>query len=128
MSGSRSLALAGAVLVLAGCGGGNESPASPTPGENPNQMVISASGELTPHEITIAAGSRVLVINNHSRPHFFASDPHPEHDACPDINQVGLLAPGQRRETGNLVTIRTCGVHDHDDPDNAALRGRIIIR
>jgi len=91
-------------------------------------MVISSSGALTPSEITVPAGSRVLFINNHSRPHQMASDPHPEHDQCPEINQVGLLSPGQRRETGNLVTVRTCGVHDHDDPDNASLKGRIIIR
>ena len=91
-------------------------------------MVISSSGVLTPSEITVPAGSRVLFINNHSRPHQMASDPHPEHDQCPEINQVGLLSPGQRRETGNLVTVRTCGVHDHDDPDNASLHGRIVIR
>jgi len=24
--------------------------------------------------------------------------------------------------------VRTCGVHDHEDPDNNALKGRIIIR
>ena len=57
-----------------------------------------------------------------------ASDPHPEHTDCPEINQVGLLTPGATRETGNLVTVRTCGFHDHDNPTNAGLRGRIIIR
>jgi hypothetical protein len=41
---------------------------------------------------------------------------------------VGLLNPGQSRETGNLVVARTCGFHDHENPDNNALKGRIIIR
>ena len=126
MTRARLLTSTCVVTLLAACGG--STPSSPTSGDNPNQMVISAAGVLTPNEITITAGSRVLFINNHSRPHQMASDPHPEHDACPEINQVGLLSAGQRRETGNLVTVRTCGVHDHDDPDNASLKGRIVIR
>ena len=116
-----------AAAATATCGGGSGStPSSPTPA-NPNQMVISAAGVLTPSQLTITAGSRVLVINNHSKPHQIASDPHPDHTDCPEINQVGVLAPGQSRETGNFVTIRTCGLHDHDEPDNAALRGRIVV-
>jgi hypothetical protein len=55
-----------------------------------------------------------------------ASDPHPEHDQCPEINQVGRCRPGSA-ETGNLVTVSPA-VHDHDDPDNASLKGRIVIR
>jgi len=122
----RAIGLAAAMSAAATCGGG--SPSTPSPSDNPNQMVISSSGVLSPSEITVSAGSRVLFINNHSRPHQITSDPHPEHTDCPEINQVGLLAQGQRRETGNLVTVRTCGIHDHDDPDNAALKGRIVIR
>lgn len=123
----RALAVA-AALGLTACGGSGGGSSAPTNPDNPYQMVISAAGVLTPSEITVPAGSRVLFVNNHARPHLVASDPHPEHTDCPEINQVGLLAPGQRRETGNLVTVRTCGLHDHDDPDNASLRGRIVIR
>jgi hypothetical protein len=115
------------LTVLGGCGGGSGSPSSPST-DNPNQLVISSAGVLTPAQITISAGARVLVINNHSRSHQIVSDPHPEHTDCPEINQVGLLAPGARRETGNFISARTCGLHDHDDPDNASLKGRIIIR
>lgn len=56
------------------------------------------------------------------------SDPHPEHTDCPEINNVGPLNNGQSRETGNLNISRTCGFHDHDDPNNASVRGLIIIR
>jgi hypothetical protein len=70
----------------------------------------------------------VTFVNNDSRSHDIASDPHPEHTACPAINQAGFLQPGQRRETGNLVTVRTCGFHDHDQPSNTALQGEIIVR
>ena len=125
---SRLLALAGAVLVLGACGGGGSSPAEPSPGETTFQMVISAEGVLTPGEISVPAGSRVLFINNHSRPHQIASDPHPEHDSCPPMDQVGVLQPGQRRESGNFTISRTCGLHDHIEFQNTSLRGRIVIR
>jgi plastocyanin len=124
----RALLLVLAAGVLPAACGGSAAPSTPTNPSNPNQMVISAAGVLTPSEITVTAGSRVLVINNHGKSHQIASDPHPEHTDCPEINQVGVLAPGQQRETGNLVTVRTCGLHDHDDPDNASLHGRIIVR
>jgi hypothetical protein len=56
------------------------------------------------------------------------SDPHPDHTDCPELNQVGFIQPGQSRQTGNLIEVRTCGFHDHDLPDAASLTGRIIIR
>jgi plastocyanin len=116
-------------LQLAACGGGS-SPSSPTPppANNPNVITISTSGVVTPKELTIQLGDRVLFVNDHSRRHDMASDDHPEHLECPPINQVGLLNPGQRRETANFVTARTCGFHDHDSPDDNNLKGRIVIR
>jgi hypothetical protein len=117
-----------AAASTCGGGGGGGNPGGPSPSDNPNQMTISSSGVLSPAELVVSPGTRVLFINNHSQRHNMTSDPHPEHDDCPEINQVGLLSQGQRRETGNLVTVRTCGIHDHDDPDNRNLRARIVIR
>ena len=124
----RALLLVCVVSAAATCGGGGGNPGGPSPSDNPNQMTISAAGVLSPTELVVSPGSRVLFINNHSQRHNMTSDPHPEHNDCPEINQVGLLSTGQRRETGNLVAVRTCGIHDHDDPDNRDLRARIVIR
>ena len=116
-----------AVLLLASaCGDKPAPPSSPT--ANPNTITISAGGVVSPRELTVAPGSRVLFLNSHSRRHDVTSDPHPDHLDCPELNQVGVLNAGQSRETGNLVAARTCGFHDHDDPDNVNLRGTIIIR
>ncbi len=120
-------ALVAACVLLASCGGGS-SPASPSPANNPNQVVITAAGAVSPAEIVVSPGSRVLFINRDSRRHDMASDPHPEHDLCPEINAAGLLQPGDSRETGNLVTVRTCTYHDHENPSNASLKGRIVVR
>ncbi len=115
------------LVALAACGGG--SPAAPAPtGDNANRIVIGATGAVSPSEIVVSQGARVLFVNNDSRRHLMVSDPHPEHTDCPEINSVGLLQPGQSRETGNLVVVRTCGFHDHENPDVAGLRGRIVIR
>lgn len=125
---SRGLLVLCAAALLSACGGGGSPSAPAPPPSNPYQIVISPAGVMTPSQLTVPAGSRVLFVNNHSRAHEIASDPHPEHTDCPEINQVGLLAPGQSRETGNLVIARTCGVHDHDDPLNASLHARITIQ
>jgi len=114
-------------LVGLSCGGGS-APSTPTPvPSNPFTFTITSSG-VSPKEFTVPPGTRVLFVNNDSRSHAMSSDPHPEHTDCPAVNSVGTLASGQNRETGNLNDVRTCGFHDHDIPDNANLKGRIIIR
>ena len=115
-----------ALLTISGCGD-KQSPPGPTP-NNPNTLTISATGVVTPKELTVPPGSRVLFVNSHNRRHDMTSDPHPDHLDCPELNQVGVLNPGQSRESGNLVAVRSCGFHDHDNPDDVNLRGTIIVR
>jgi plastocyanin len=91
-------------------------------------ITISSSGSVSPVELVVPPGARVLFVNNDTRRHEMTSDPHPDHVNCPEINQVGLLNPGQSRETGNLVAARTCGFHDHENPDANGLKGRIVVR
>lgn len=125
---ARRAVVAGLCLALAACGGGGGTPGpSPIP-QNPHVITIASGGVASPKELTVAPGARVLFVNNDGRRHDMTSDDHPDHQECPAINQVGLLTPGQNRETGNLVAVRTCGFHDHEDPDNANLKGRIIVR
>jgi plastocyanin len=105
--------LAIGTVFLWGCGGGGNAPSSPSTGSE-TTITITSSG-VSPAQVTISQGARVLFVNNDSKSHNMASDPHPEHTDCPPINNVGLLQPGQSRETGNMTTVRTCGFHDHDD-------------
>jgi plastocyanin len=126
----RTARRASAVVTALGLGlscGGSSTPTEP---ENPvltNTITITATG-VSPKDVQIAAGTRVLFVNNDSRSHNMASDAHPEHTDCPEINQVGLLGVGQSRETGNLNLVRTCRFHDHDSPNTASLSGAIVIR
>lgn len=120
------------VCLLAWCAAvaacGDSTPSAPSgPPVNTNSITITAAGA-NPKTIQVALGSRVLFINNDSRPHWMASDPHPEHTDCPEFDQVGTLLPNQSRETGNLVVAEACGFHDHLNPDLNALRGQVTIR
>jgi plastocyanin len=122
------LLLLGVVTViagLAGCGGG--SPAAPSTPSDGRTIAITSAG-VSPSSITVPPGTRVLFVNNDSRSHEMFSDPHPEHTDCPEINTVGLLSPGQSRETSNLNTVRSCGYHDHADPFNTRWHGTITIQ
>jgi plastocyanin len=112
---------------MTSCGGSGPSAPAPPPASGPT-ITISSAGVVTPRELTVSPGARVLFVNSDARRHDMTSDPHPEHSDCTEINSVGLLSPGQRRETSNLVAVGTCGFHDHENPDNTNLQGRIIVR
>jgi plastocyanin len=121
----------GTVLLVGTIACGTKSPTVPSPADEPQVQtttVTITSAGASPRNILIDAGTRVRFINNDSRTHNMTSDPHPDHDDCPPLNQVGFLTPGQTRETGNFVTARTCGFHDHDDPNRQTLWGQIVIR
>jgi len=90
-------------------------------------ITITASGA-NPRNVQVNVGERVRFINNDNRDHNMTSDPHPDHDRCPALNQVGLLRPGQSRETLNLSLPDVCGFHDHDLPNVVNLQGSITIR
>jgi len=115
------------ITAAAAACGGSKSPNNPTPVQT-NTITINSSGVVTPKNIQIAAGSRVTFTNSDSRPHNMVSDPHPEHGDCPELNQVGFLAAGQTKETGNLNVVRTCGFHDHDLFASTSLQGSIVIK
>jgi plastocyanin len=89
-------------------------------------ITITASG-VSPREVTVAPGSRVTFVNNDTRPHDMASDPHPEHTNCSEIT-VGFLQAGQSGTTQNLNRVRTCPFHDHNQPDVTSLQGTIRIQ
>ena len=119
---------AGLLALVAACGGGS-SPTNPTPpAQSGPTMTVDPGGVLLPKELVVSPGTRVLFVNQSSRARQVSSDPHPDHTDCPEINQVGFLAPSAIRETGTLNAERTCGVHDHDDPNNASMRARIVVR
>jgi plastocyanin len=121
---ARAFLCVAAMLAAAGCG--EDMPANPT--DPPCATITIANNAVSPNAVTVSPGCRVTFVNNDSRSHTMASDPHPEHTDCREIDSVGVLSPGRSGQTSNLNTIRTCGFHDHGLPDLAGLRGTIMIR
>jgi plastocyanin len=133
------VAVLGAAAACGGGGGG--SPTAPSDGGGTggggtggggstatNTITIGSDGRVSPANITIAVGTRVTFVNNHNRNHDMASDPHPSHEDCPPMDQVGFLTPGQSKTSGNFNIVRRCGFHDHNEPSTTALQGTITIQ
>jgi hypothetical protein len=118
------LLLVGLVALLAACG---KSGTTPSPPVSTNIIKVTPAG-VVPKDISVARGSQVTFVNEDTRRHDMQSDPHPEHDACPELRQVGLLLPGETRVSGNLNTAMTCSFHDNENEGIASLRGTIVIQ
>ena len=125
---------AAAAIVLAAalsCGGSSSSSTGPsgmcTPSANANTLILM-NNAICPQALTLTRGSQLIITNQDSQTHDMASDPHPEHTDCPEINQIGTLNTGQTRSSGNLNTARRCGIHDHINPSSAALKATITIQ
>lgn len=117
-----------------GSGGGSDygNPTGPSGGggsvTSGATITIGANGVVSPATVTIDRGQGVTFVNNHSVVHDVSSDPHPIHTDCQPTNSIGRLQPGQTKMTTAYTTARTCGFHDHEDPDNNSLKGSIIVR
>lgn len=122
--------------------GGSGSPTSPSGGGGTTQIVASTgttgasgatitmtSGGINPSSVTIAVGQSVTFVNNDTKSHEIASDPHPIHGSCPSIeNGLGTIAAGQTKLTQGFAGAGTCTFHDHLDNTNRAFQGSIRIQ
>jgi plastocyanin len=130
----------GALAAAAACGsGGGGSTGGPssvtvisrsTGGTGPIGATITMnSSGLSPSSVTITSGQSVTFMNNDSRSHEIASDPHPQHGSCPSIEAgLGTLTPGQSRSTQGFANAGRCTFHDHLDDANRNFQGTINIQ
>ena len=130
----RAAAVAAAVQLI-GCGSNPVEPVTPTTPATPQPapqprwplsatIVLTAAGP-EPATVTINAGGRVTFVNQDVRAREIVSDPYLRHEECPATNVVGVLAPGQQRESRIYEAAQSCGFHDHGEP---AYSGRVIVR
>lgn len=115
-----------AAVALGSCGSPS-SPSGSTGSTDAGITVTLSSTGASPKQLLVAQGTSVTFVNGDSRAHTMNSDPHPEHTDCVELNTIGFISAGQKKQTGNLNTVRTCGYHDHDAPDDARFKGSIII-
>lgn len=126
-----------ALVLLAACG--SKSSTSPsgipvivrdggTAGANGATITITGAG-VSSKTVVVAVGQTVTFVNNDSRSHEIASDPHPQHGSCPSMEAgLGTIAAGQTKVTHTFANAGSCGFHDHLDDGNANLRGTITVQ
>ncbi len=123
------------VVLAAACDAPLTDPSSGDPGGSSGgsgsshlgtTIVITTTG-VSPSTMTVGQGAQVTFTNNDAVAHDIESDPDPLGTDCPEINSVGVLNPGQSRQTASLNIARTCGYHDHSSPGVAALQGSIVV-
>jgi len=136
---------AGAIALGSACGGNDAAPSPPATttstttstttttitgggGGGSTTITITAGVGVSPKTLTVARGTQVTFTNSDAVPHDMASNPHPIHTDCPEINNVGNLSSGQSRMTLSLNTVRTCGYHDHNRSSDQTLQGTITIQ
>lgn len=88
-------------------------------------MIIGA--QPVPEEVTITVGERVAFMNHDATAYPVVGDGAPSSPDCPEINVIGILAPGAVRTTEPFMAAKTCGYHVPLG-EAALLAGRIIIR
>ncbi len=92
----------------------------------PDATFIITPNGIFPKKMVVDEGTRVKFINRDTVGRQMSSDPHPSHEICPPINDVGFLAPGQEGLTANMVLdpgLHACGIHDHADDQNSLVWG-----
>ena len=139
MTSSRALLVLvafGLFGTLSACGGSSTGPSGVTVivndggtgGPNGATITITSAGA-NPRNVTISVGQTVTFVNQDSRSHEMASDPHPQHGSCPSMEAgLGTIGAGQTKVTHNFGNAGTCGFHDHLDSGNSALRGSIVVQ
>ena len=115
-------------LLTTGCAKSETTPTPPSQPSDPALTITISRTGASPRNLTVPRGSQITFVNNDTVTHQMYSDPHPEHTDCPEFDSVGQLAPGQSRQTTNLVITRTCLFHDHIDFMNNTLKGSIVIQ
>ena len=120
-------------LGVAACGGGGGYNNTPTAPSNPGgggsstaTVTIRAGGVVEPLEVRISTGQSVRFVNEDSRAHHIQSNPHGAHNNCEETN-IAVLNPGQSATTGAYGQAKSCGYHDHMDPDRTQLHGSIRV-
>ena len=133
----RKVAITGVVATAVACGG-SSNPGGPSGGGAVvgstgsvgaiGATITIANGAVSPSSVTISVGQSVRFVNNDARSHEMSSDPHPSHTNCPSFGNVGQTAANQTKDTFGFSAAGSCGFHDHADPDNNSLKGRITIQ
>ncbi|WP_291988746.1 hypothetical protein [Luteitalea sp.] len=96
-----------------------------------DQVITITPQGVTPRVLVVAPGERITIRNLDTTAHQIFSGPYLERSTCPALNQIGYLAPGESRVSGNFTTAGTCPFLDDVRPGqqlNRDFMGYVIVR
>ena len=118
------LTLVATAAVIAACS--SSSPTSPSTAPGVATFTITGAG-VSPKEMRIQIGSRVMFVNNDTVNRQINSNPFPAHDGCPPLNEVDLMTPGQSKMSGVFSFEGACGFHEHLTEGALEFLGTVLV-
>ena len=118
------LTLVATAAVITACS--SSSPTSPSTTPGVATFTLTAAG-VSPKEMRIQVGERVMFVNNDTENRQVNSDPFPAHDGCPPLNEVDLMTPGQSKMSGVFSFEGTCGFHEHLTEGAQEFLGSVLV-
>jgi plastocyanin len=118
--------LATSIVVLMGtasCDSGLDDLTGPSDSPRTASVSIRAEG-FNPSYVAVRPGGQVTFTNDDTVAHQVASDPHPAHSGCPELNSP-VLQPGQRYRATMGQT--SCGYHDEQRLDVLGFRATVAV-
>jgi plastocyanin len=132
MAKSRRLARSGLFLALGALACGRSITSSMTlldPGQVRSAeaaMTIAASG-VSPQVLHLDAPVTVTFTNRDSVAHRLDAAPELGYGDCPEMAQLGTLAPGQSGTVAFKRLESICGFHDSAGPANPEFQGLVVL-
>jgi len=100
---------------------------APIPEPAPAATVTISANGFDLAEVQVTVGSRVTFANADMRMREIYSGLDHVRFECPEIDAVGLILPGQSRQTRVFESSRTCAFHDATNLGNQAFQGRVVV-
>jgi hypothetical protein len=124
--------LAGAICTDVACSNRSSGSLDTTP---PRMLRIVVSGDGVRPPAYAGRPLQVQFFNDDSENHRMLSDPHPQHDGCPEMMDLGVMEPQRSvflkfstdRRQGNIA-LPVCRYHDETRPEDPRFWGSIMIR
>lgn len=91
-----------------------------------DKVIQASPNGFSPQDFVMRVGNTLTWHNTDTVDHEIRSNPHPEHDKFPQINEIGLLKPGEKKS----IKITEPGIytyHDHLNPTAYALKGSFRV-
>src|SRR4029077_15728745 len=98
----------------------------PSQARTPNTVIITSAG-VNPQDAHLDAPVTVTFMNKDTVPHTPEAAPELGNGDCPEMAEVGTIAPEQSGKVTITKTEYICSYHDKAQPSNVKFKGVIVV-